>query len=228
MNAGRTWKISAPLLPLALLVGLTLAGCGGGGNDDDGQTSELELQVEPSSVLLGQSAELTWSASSGASCEASGSWSGGQPASGDSTVTPDATGSLTYTLTCSGGGYSGDVTESVTLAVTAATLAQLQNSVFTQRCSGCHNGSQPAGGALPGSMNLTDGNTHTSLVGVPSLEQNTVLRIAQGDPDASYLVRKVEGAAGISGQRMPLGGAPLDAGTIDQIRSWVLDGAADN
>lgn len=227
MNADSPWNLASPSLPLALLVGLGLAGCGGGGGDAP-QTPTLALQVQPSSVLLGQSAEVTWTAIAGASCQASGGWSGAQPASGSSTVTPGATGSLTYTLVCSGGGYSGDITESVTLTVSAATLAQLQASVFTPRCSVCHDGSQAAGGALPGSMNLTAGNSFASLVGVPSLQQGTVLRVAAGGPAASYLVRKVEGAAGISGQRMPLGGAPLDAATIDQIRSWIAAGAAGN
>ena len=230
MNAGRNGNIAATFLPLALLVALALPGCGGSDDDDNdgGQTAQLGLQVQPTSVLLGQSAVITWSASPGVTCQAGGGWSGDQPASGNSAVTPNAPGSITYTLTCSGGGYTGPVTESATLAVTAATLAQIQDSVFTPRCTGCHDGSQPAGGPLPQSMNLTAGNSHTSLVGVPSRQQGTVLRIAPGDAAASYLVRKVEGSAGITGQRMPLGGLPLDAETIAQIKSWILAGAANN
>jgi hypothetical protein len=66
------------------------------------------------------------------------------------------------------------------------------------------------------------------VVGVPSRQQGTVLRVAPGDAAASYLVRKVEGSAGITGQRMPLGGPPLDAEAIAQIKSWILAGAANN
>jgi uncharacterized protein (TIGR03118 family) len=109
-----------------------------------------------------------------------------------------------------------------------ATLSQLQATVFTPICSGCHNGSNPPGGALPGSQNLTAGNTFAALVGVASLEQPTLQRVKAGDPDNSYLIRKLEGSAGISGSRMPLGGPFLDQATIDQVRSWISNGAPNN
>lgn len=53
------------------------------------------------------------------------------------------------------------------------------------------------------------------------------VRIEPGDPDNSYLVRKVEGS-NIVANRMPLGAAPLDQEQIDLIRQWVTDGAPDN
>jgi uncharacterized protein (TIGR03118 family) len=109
-----------------------------------------------------------------------------------------------------------------------ATLSQLQSTVFSPICSGCHNGSNPPGGALPGSQNLTAGNTFAALVGVASLEQPTLQRVKAGDPDNSYLIRKLEGSAGISGSRMPLGGPFLDQATIDQIKSWIAAGAQNN
>ena len=37
-----------------------------------------------------------------------------------------------------------------------------------------------------------------------------MLRVSADNPDASYLIRNIEGAAGIGGGRKPLGGAPLD------------------
>lgn len=49
--------------------------------------------------------------------------------------------------------------------------------------------------------------------------------VAPGDPDVSYLVRKVEGAAGICGSRMPYGREPLSAGEIAALRKWIADGA---
>jgi hypothetical protein len=186
------------------------------------------LSIEPAAILLGQSAELTWNAAGSTSCEASGGWTGDLPTSGSRTVTPDATGEVTYTLRCEGGDYGGGASGAATLEITAARLAELQSAVFTPRCTSCHDGSQPAGGALPGSMDLRVGASHTSLVGVASLEQGAVMRVAPGDPAASYLVRKLEGAAGITGQRMPLGGPFLDAETIARVRSWIADGAEDN
>lgn len=110
----------------------------------------------------------------------------------------------------------------------AATLTQIQQTVFTSRCSVCHDGSQPAGGSLPGAMDLRSGNSFASLVNVASLEQPTVMRVKPGEPENSYLIRKLEGTAGISGGRMPLGGPFLDQATIDQVRSWIASGAQNN
>jgi uncharacterized protein (TIGR03118 family) len=127
-------------------------------------------------------------------------------------------------------GNVGTVAADVTVSNGAppVTLSQIQASVFTPICSGCHNGSNPPGGALPGSQNLTAGNSFGALVGVASLEQPSLRRVNAGDPDASYLIQKLEGAAGISGSRMPLGGPFLDQATIDQIKSWISSGAPNN
>ncbi len=56
-------------------------------------------------------------------------------------------------------------------------------------------------------------------------QQPAVLRVAPMDPDNSYLIRKLEGAAGITGAQMPLGGPALDQAVIDEIRQWIMDGA---
>jgi hypothetical protein len=66
--------------------------------------------------------------------------------------------------------------------------------------------------------------SYASLVGVASLQQPTLSRVAVGDPDNSYLVQKVEGTAA-SGQRMPLGGGVLDQAVIDDLRQWIANGA---
>jgi hypothetical protein len=77
-------------------------------------------------------------------------------------------------------------------------------------------------------MNLKAGNSFANLVNVPSQEQPTLMRVKPGDPDNSYLIRKLEGAASITGSRMPFGGPFLDQATIDQIRSWIAAGAQNN
>jgi len=106
--------------------------------------------------------------------------------------------------------------------------ASIQSHVFTPICSVCHDGSNPPGGALPGSQNLTAGNSFSSLVNVASLEQPSILRVKPGDPDNSYIIQKLEGTPGISGSRMPFGGPFLDQATINKIRSWIQDGAKNN
>jgi uncharacterized protein (TIGR03118 family) len=110
----------------------------------------------------------------------------------------------------------------------AATLTQIQQTVFTPSCAGCHNGSQPPGGALPGALDLRAGSSFASLVAVGSLEQPALSRVAPGDPASSYLIRKLEGAAGISGARMPFGGPFLDQATTDEVKSWIAAGAPNN
>ncbi len=109
---------------------------------------------------------------------------------------------------------------------TGATLSQLQTTIFGPMCSGCHNGS---GGPLPGAMNLSNtAASFAALVGVPSLEQPALQRVAPNDSANSYLVHKLEGASTITGSRMPLGGPFLDQATIDQVRSWIDAGAQNN
>jgi hypothetical protein len=56
------------------------------------------------------------------------------------------------------------------------------------------------------------------------VQQATLLRVAAGDPDNSYLVQKLEGTAA-SGGRMPLGAGALDQALINDIRQWITDGA---
>ena len=103
------------------------------------------------------------------------------------------------------------------------TLDQIQAVVFTSTCStgGCHSG--PTGNVLPTGMDLTDADaSFAALVGISSLQQPAILRVAAGDPDNSYLIQKIEGNAGV---RMPFGGAALDPAIIAEIRQWITDGA---
>jgi uncharacterized protein (TIGR03118 family) len=149
----------------------------------------------------------------------------------DTTKTADGAVVLTATATDTDGNVATSSPVTVTVANNAPpapTLTQIQAAVFTPLCSGCHNGSQPANGALPGSQNLTAGNSYASLVNVASHEQPSLLRVKPGDPANSYLIQKLQGAPGISGERMPLGGPYLDAATIAQIQSWIAAGAANN
>jgi hypothetical protein len=105
------------------------------------------------------------------------------------------------------------------------TFASIQSEVLSQRCIGCHNGSTRF---LPAVLNLTDGNAYANLVGVSSIQRPALQRVAPGDPDNSYLIHKVEGRAGIGGQRMPLNGTALTDGQILVIQRWIELGAPNN
>ena len=105
------------------------------------------------------------------------------------------------------------------------TLTGIQNQIFTMTCalSGCHLGDN-----VPSGLNLTAGQSWDNLVNVQSGGVPGIDRVEPGDPDNSYLVMKLEGASGIVGQRMPLGGNPLSSDQIGAIREWIEAGAEDN
>lgn len=102
--------------------------------------------------------------------------------------------------------------------------------VFTGGCafSGCH-GTSPNPPEKP--MMLSQGQAYDNIVGVSAGELPSMNRIEPGQPDNSYLVHKIQGTqadVGGSGDRMPLGTAPLPQTTIDLIRRWVQEGAERN
>lgn len=114
-----------------------------------------------------------------------------------------------------GGGGGGD-------PPIEATLASIQDNVFTPICTNCH-----AGAAAPQGLRLEEGMSHAMLVNVPSVEVAGTLRVEPGNPDDSYLIQKIEGTAPVGG-RMPLGGPALDGETIAAIRQWITDGAVES
>ena len=101
----------------------------------------------------------------------------------------------------------------------APTLASVQANVFNPSCIVCH-----AGATAPQGLRLDAANSFTNLVGVASRQKSSILRVAPGDPDLSYLIQKLEGTAS-DGEQMPLGGAPIPQSTIDFVRQWITDGA---
>ena len=123
-----------------------------------------------------------------------------------------------------GGDFQTQFTIS-TPVVIGPTLDEIQAAVFTPSCatSGCHDNTTQAAG-----LSLADADTsYAELVNEFSNQngQSAVMLVAPTDPDASYLIRKMENTAGITGSRMPPGGAAVPQSDIDQIRQWILDGA---
>jgi len=111
-------------------------GYGGGGSSMPPPTPTITLGVEPTTIVAGQSATLTWSSTNASSCTASGAWSGNEPTSGSMVVTPTTTGTTTYTLTCVdsntggyGGGGASSFMMSASLTVNPATAFAAKNLV---------------------------------------------------------------------------------------------------
>ena len=100
-------------------------------------------------------------------------------------------------------------------------FASIQQNVFTPICTRCH-----AGANAPEGLQLDAAHSYAMLVNVSSAEVGSLLRVDPGNPDASYLILKLQGSNGIVGQQMPLNGPYLSQATIEVIRQWITDGAA--
>ena len=100
----------------------------------------------------------------------------------------------------------------------AITLAQLSADIFIPNCAGCH-----AGGSPSGDLNLSAAVIAANIIGVDSVRDADIKRVAPGDPDAALLYIKVSGSS--AGSQMPLGGATLSADEIAMIRDWIAAGA---
>lgn len=101
------------------------------------------------------------------------------------------------------------------------TLAQLQQTIFGAMCTNCHTGAN-----APRGLRLdSEENSYAFLVNRSADEIPTLMRVNPGKADDSYLIKKLEGSADIVGARMPLGGPYLAQEQIDQVRSWIANGA---
>jgi hypothetical protein len=104
---------------------------------------------------------------------------------------------------------------------TGPTLASIQANVFTPSCAvaGCHGGAAAQRG-----LRLDPGYSAASLINVSSPVDSSLVRVVPGQPDASFLVQKLEGTQTL-GDRMPQGGPYLPQSLVDDIRLWIANGA---
>jgi mono/diheme cytochrome c family protein len=123
---------------------------------------------------------------------------------------------------CGGSPSSPTSTSLPVAAEDAAVLSSIQTQIFTPKCAGCHgNAVQQAG------LNLASGSSFSSLVNVKS-SQTSITLVVPGNPNDSYLIQKLEGRSGISGDRMPQGGPFLTDAEVESITDWITAGALDN
>jgi hypothetical protein len=109
------------------------------------------------------------------------------------------------------------------------TFASIRRDIFQTTdlagrtsCVTCH---RPQGGTP---LNLQD-DPYAALVGVGSRQKAGAILVVPGDPDASYLIHKLEGSSNIVQLRMPRNGPPyLTPGQITVIRRWIEIGAPNN
>jgi hypothetical protein len=123
--------------------------------------------------------------------------------------------SLLVLCACSGGGGSGSMMSDTppptggTSPTLMATFDSIQANVFTPKCAGCHSGPSP-----PKGLNLDATHSYGDLVGVPSTEQPTILRVKPGDSANSFLVQHIESDGD--------GASSTDLSFIEQ---WITEGA---
>jgi hypothetical protein len=110
--------------------------------------------------------------------------------------------------------------------VTVETASLFQSDIaplFRSKCATCH-----LTGTEAGKMALTPQSAIANVVGVKSSEAPTLMRVAPGKPDESYLIMKLEGTHiehGGTGATMPFGAPPLSKEQITKIRQWITEGA---
>jgi len=86
---------------------------------------------------------------------------------------------------------------------------------FDKQCAGCHSGL-----FAPKGLKLSPSKI-ASAIDAPSKEMPKLKLIDTADPAASYLLKKIEGAADISGVKMPKG-RELAAADFELIKAWLL------
>lgn len=113
-----------------------------------------------------------------------------------------------------------------TTAPAAATPVSYQADIvplIESQCATCHLTGEEAG-----DISMVGDVARDFLVSKPSQEAPAIMRVVAGNPDASYLVMKLEGTHlthGGSGGQMPFGAPPLAPEQIAKVRQWIAAGA---
>jgi len=89
---------------------------------------------------------------------------------------------------------------------------------------GCHGAPNATGTARE--LTASAATNYTAIVNVAAVSETFDL-VEPGNADDSYIVIKVEGRQ-TQGARMPLGGTPLDAIDVGNLRNWINNGAPNN
>ena len=109
---------------------------------------------------------------------------------------------------------------------TAFTFSRVQAEIFTPICAkaGCHDAVTASGGQV-----LAAGRAYAEIVRHPAQGRPDLNRIEPGDPERSYMVKKLRGDPDIVGSQMPFdapGSLPREK--LDGLIGWILAGAPNN
>lgn len=136
-----------------------------------------------------------------------------------------------YELSCDLCGVtttSTSTTSTSTTTLPPATWSDVMGIFEARSCtlSGCH-GASSSGGDLGGLDNYSSGHAQLLNNPVDCIGSQYDDLVVPFNPDASFLVAKLEGFYDC-GSPMPVVGTPLNLQELDAVRSWILSGAPKN
>ena len=239
-----TMTTTDPRLRLLLVVAAAL-GCGGssGSGNNPGTPSNHAPTVTPSvappAVVMGDSTQVSATATDEDHDTLTYSWAQTSPASPQGSFGSPSSASPTWTAPTVAGltkftlavtvsdGKGGTTTASTTVYVKTSTDTSFAAEVLPiiQPCVVCHQGPTPAG-----ALSLEADKVYAQLVNVTARSScASQLRVKPGDPDDSVLFLKIAGTA--CGTRMP----PASPTYFDRepeklatVRTWIEQGAQNN
>jgi hypothetical protein len=98
---------------------------------------------------------------------------------------------------------------------TAAEIPQNIVRIIKKQCTSCHTGSRP-----PMGLSLIPSKI-AAAVDAPSREMPQLKLLDTASPEASYILKKIEGAKDITGSRMPKGKHLAEA-DLEVLKAWIL------
>ncbi len=111
-------------------------------------------------------------------------------------------------------------------ATRSVSFSERVQPIFNGSCAfpGCHGGDSPRA-----KLNLSTEKSYADLVNTDSIQCTALKRVEPGAPEKSYLMHKLEGAgACFTKSRMPPGENPLPQSEIEEIHTWIKQGAKNN
>lgn len=106
-------------------------------------------------------------------------------------------------------------------------IESIQQNIFAPACAtaGCHD-AESKGGELD--MSTTD-KSYNGMINIPAVNRvakaNGWVNVKPGDPERSFLVRKLDGPGAGEGDPMPSEAQMLNAYYRDIVVQWIAEGA---
>ena len=107
------------------------------------------------------------------------------------------------------------------IEITDVSFAADIQPIFNERCIACHNETHPTG------LDLQEGVSYSRLVNITSANYPPNVRIEPLSKENSVLWHKIIDD-GVFGGQMPQIGSPLTNLQIEQIETWIEEGALNN